>query len=174
MIAEMLKNADVKVNIDYLKNRAHWDAQAVQTLYTGAIDAFYNYQFGALEYRCVRFETETLKTDNYQGNAVINYTDFETPYTRIIEHKHFTPNTVATTLLHTIISHEHSAEWRVGEYQHYPVGGAKNAEIYAKYRALVECESRYIFGGRLAEYAYFDMDQIVKRALKLISSLLLI
>ena len=165
MIRNMLGKAEIEFNTDYLKNREYWDRQANLTLYTGAADAFYGYRFGALEYRSLRFETEELQTDNYQGNAVINFTDALTPYTRIIEHKHFMPD--APVIPHTIISREYSLTWKIGEEAYYPIGDTKNLSIYAKYKALMENEERVLFGGRLASYQYLDMDKTVENAIVL-------
>ena len=130
-------------------------------IYTGAIDAFYDYTLGKLEYRTVRFETEVLDTDNYQGVAVVNYTDRETPYTRVIEHKHFEFGTQKKT----VISREYSTDWKEGMEPYYPVNDARNQELYQKYAALAEKEEKVIFGGRLGEYKYYDMDKVIEAAL---------
>ena len=130
-------------------------------IYTGAIDAFYDYALGKLEYRTVRFETEVLDTDNYQGVAVVNYTDRETPYTRVIEHKHFEFGTQKKT----VISREYSTDWKEGMEPYYPVNDARNQELYQKYAALAEKEEKVIFGGRLGEYKYYDMDKVIEAAL---------
>jgi UDP-galactopyranose mutase len=144
-----------------LKNRQELDALAEKTVYTGAIDAFYDYRLGVLEYRSVRFETEELDTDNFQGNAVVNYTDREVPYTRIIEHKHFEFGKQPTT----IISREYSSEWKKGDEPYYPVNDEKNNELYAKYAELAKGEENVIFGGRLGAYKYYDMDKVIGVAL---------
>jgi UDP-galactopyranose mutase len=157
----MLAKADVRLNTDYLENRQELDALAEKTVYTGAIDAFYDYRLGVLEYRSVRFETEELDTDNFQGNAVVNYTDREVPYTRIIEHKHFEFGKQPTT----IISREYSSEWKKGDEPYYPVNDEKNNELYAKYADLAKCEENVIFGGRLGAYKYYDMDKVIGVAL---------
>jgi len=129
-------------------------------VYTGPVDAYFDYQLGALQYRSVRFETEVLDTDNYQGNAVVNYTDSETPYTRIIEHKHFEFGTQEKT----VISREYSAEWNVGDEPYYPVNDDKNSALYAQYKELADKEENVIFGGRLGEYKYYDMDKVIEAA----------
>jgi UDP-galactopyranose mutase len=161
IVEKMLEKADVRLNTDYLKNRQELDALAEKTVYTGAIDAFYDYRLGVLEYRSVRFETEELDTDNFQGNAVVNYTDREVPYTRIIEHKHFEFGKQPTT----IISREYSSEWKKGDEPYYPVNDEKNNELYAKYAELAKGEENVIFGGRLGAYKYYDMDKVIGVAL---------
>ena len=130
-------------------------------VYTGPIDAYFGFRLGYLEYRSVRFETEVLDTDNFQGNAVVNYTDRETPYTRIIEHKHF----VFGTQPKTVISREYSSEWKPGDEPYYPVNDAKNGALYQQYKALADAEPNVIFGGRLGEYKYYDMDKVIESAL---------
>ena len=162
MVEAMLQGAEVRLNTDYLQNRAALDALAKKTVYTGPIDAYFGFRLGALEYRSVRFETEILDTDNFQGNAVVNYTDRETPFTRIIEHKWFDPAQQEKT----VISREYSAEWNVGEEPYYPINDEKNAALYGQYRALAAGEERVIFGGRLAEYRYYDMDAVIASALQ--------
>ena len=132
--------------------------------YSGPVDAYFDYRLGALQYRSVRFETEVLDTDNYQGNAVVNYTDAETPYTRIIEHKHFEFGTQPKT----VISREYSAEWNKGDEPYYPVNDAKNGALYAEYKQLVDAEPGVIFGGRLGEYKYYDMDKVIEAALDVV------
>ncbi|MCR5282257.1 MAG: UDP-galactopyranose mutase, partial [Lachnospiraceae bacterium] len=148
-------------------NKAALDAQADKVVYTGCIDAYFGQTLGALEYRTVRFETERLEMANYQGNAVINYTDAETPYTRIIEHKWFTfgkaPDGSETS--HTIISREYPSEWKMGDEPYYPVNDEKNSALYAQYKALAEQEEKVIFGGRLGQYRYYDMDAVIAEAL---------
>ena len=161
MAENMLQGIEVRLNTDYLENKAHWDALAKKVVYTGPIDRYYNYRYGNLEYRCVRFETEVLDTDNFQGNAVVNYTDADIPYTRIIEHKHFEFGTQPKT----VISREYSTEWKPGTEPYYPVNDDRNNLLYEQYRELAEKESKTIFGGRLAEYHYYDMDTVIKSAL---------
>ena len=161
MVEKMLSGTEIRLGVDYLADKAAWDAVADQVVYTGPIDRYFNYCFGPLEYRSVRFETEVLKTPNFQGNAVVNYTDRETPYTRIIEHKHFEFGTQPKT----VISREYSSEWKVGDEPYYPVNDEKNKSLYEKYRALAEKETHVIFGGRLGEYKYYDMDAVIERAL---------
>lgn len=162
MVEAMLRGAEVRLSTDYLQNRAQLDALAKKTVYTGPIDAYFGFCLGALAYRSVRFETEILDTDNFQGNAVVNYTDRETPFTRIIEHKWFDPAQQEKT----VISREYSAEWNVGEEPYYPINDEKNAALYEQYRALAAGEERVIFGGRLAEYRYYDMDAVIASALQ--------
>lgn len=162
MIESMIEGIDVKLNIDYLKDKEKWNNIADKVVYTGAIDAYFNYKFGVLEYRSVRFEEEILDCENYQGNAVVNYTDREIPYTRIIEHKHFEFGTQPKT----IISREYSAEWKLGDEPYYPVNDSRNNELYDKYRMLTKEEGKVIFGGRLGEYRYYDMDKVIESALK--------
>ena len=163
MVRKMLEGTEIRLNTDYLEQKPFWDAQAQKVIYTGPVDRYFEYCYGPLQYRSVRFETEVLDTANYQGNAVINYTDRETPYTRIIEHKHF----VFGTQEKTVISREYSAEWKVGDEPYYPVNNDENNALYEKYRALAETETKTIFGGRLGEYRYYDMDVVLDRALKL-------
>ena len=159
----MLAGIEVRLNSDYLKDRSDWNRLAEKIIYTGPIDAYFDYKLGALQYRSVRFETEVLDMENYQGNAVVNYTDRETPFTRIIEHKHF----VFGTQPKTVISREYSAEWKQGDEPYYPVNDARNSKLYEEYRKLADAESNIIFGGRLGEYRYYDMDMIVEAVLKL-------
>ena len=161
MVERMLEGVEVRLGVDYLKEKPALDALADRVVYTGAIDAYFGYKLGALAYRSVRFETEVLDTDNYQGNAVVNYTDAETPYTRIIEHKHFEFGTQPKT----VISREYSAEWKVGDEPYYPVNDEKNGALYARYKALAEGEKGVRFGGRLGEYRYYDMDKVIESAL---------
>ena len=161
LVERMLEGIPVHLHTDFLPRREELSALAERVLYTGPIDAYFDYRLGALEYRSLRFETELLDTDNYQGNAVVNYTDAETPYTRIIEHKHF----VYGTQPKTVITREYSAEWRPGDEPYYPVNDGKNAALYQAYRELAQREQRVIFGGRLGEYRYYDMDQVVRAAL---------
>jgi len=162
MVENILDGIDVRLGTDYLKNRAELDKIAKTVVYTGPIDAFFDFRFGPLEYRTLRFETEVLDIPNFQGNAVINYTDSETPFTRIIEHKHFEFGTQEKT----VISREYSKTWEKGDEPYYPVNDDKNSELYEKYRALADEQENVIFGGRLGEYKYYDMDVVVKRALE--------
>ena len=168
MVANLLDGIDVQLNEDYLEDRAKWDALADKVVYTGAIDAFFNYSLGNLEYRSVRFENEVLDIPNFQGNAAVNYTDRETPWTRIIEHKwfEFGKDENGNDLPKTVISREYSSEWRPGDEPYYPVNDEKNGELYKKYRALADKEDKVIFGGRLGEYKYYDMDAVIASALE--------
>ena len=161
-IAEhLLDGIEVRLNEDYLEKKAEYDALAEKVVYTGPVDAYFDYALGALEYRTVRFETEVLDIPNFQGNAVMNYTDAETPWTRIIEHKWFTFGGQPKT----VISREFSSEWKPGDEPYYPVNDEKNSALYERYRRMAEREPRVIFGGRLGEYRYYDMDQVIRRAL---------
>lgn len=168
MVANMLKGIEVKLNCDYLENKENLDKLADKVVYTGPIDAYFNYNLGPLEYRSVRFETEVLDKPNFQGNAAVNYTDRETPWTRIIEHKwfEFGKDANGNDLPKTVISREYSSEWKVGDEPYYPVNDEKNSKLYKKYKALAEKESKVIFGGRLGEYKYYDMDAVIDSALK--------
>lgn len=157
----LFEKADVQTGVDFLEDKEKYLAMGETVIYTGAIDAFYDYVLGKLEYRTVRFETEVLDTDNYQGVAVVNYTDRETPYTRVIEHKHFEFGTQKKT----VISREYSTDWKEGMEPYYPVNDARNQELYQKYAALAEKEEKVIFGGRLGEYKYYDMDKVIEAAL---------
>ena len=161
MVEKMLDGVEVRLNVDYLAEKEQLDKLADKVVYTGPVDAYFGYRLGALQYRSVRFETEVLDTDNYQGNAVVNYTDAETPYTRIIEHKHFAFGTQPKT----VISREYSTEWHQGDEPYYPVNDEKNGALYAKYKALADAETKVIFGGRLGEYKYYDMDKVIEAAL---------
>ena len=162
MVERMLEGIEVRLGEDYLADKARWDALADRVVYTGPIDAYFGFRLGALEYRSVRFETEVLDTPNFQGNAVVNYTDRETAWTRIIEHKWFDPGDQPKT----VISREYSSEWNPGEEPYYPVNDEKNTQLYEAYRALAGKESRVIFGGRLGEYRYYDMDAVIAAALE--------
>lgn len=165
IIEKMLSGADIQLETDYFSDKAYFDSIAETVVYTGTIDRFFDYQFGELEYRSLRFETETLPVCNYQGNAVINYTDAETPYTRIIEHKHFEPDNAAVQNEEcTVITREYPADWQRGSEPYYPVNDAQNAALYARYRELAARERRVIFGGRLGMYRYFDMDDTIAAA----------
>lgn len=169
MVANMLKGIEVKLNCDYLENKENLDKLADKVVYTGPIDAYFNYNLGPLEYRSVRFETEVLDKPNFQGNAAVNYTDRETPWTRIIEHKwfEFGKDAEGNNLPKTVISREYSSEWKVGDEPYYPVNDEKNGILYKKYKALADKEKKVIFGGRLGEYKYYDMDAVIDSALKL-------
>ena len=161
MVANMLEGIEVRLNIDYLANKAELDALAGKVVYTGPIDAYFDFCLGTLEYRSVRFENEILDMPNFQGNAAVNYTDRETPWTRIIEHKWFEFGTQPKT----VISREYSSEWKPGDEPYYPVNDEKNGALYQQYKALAEKESNVIFGGRLGEYKYYDMDAVIAAAL---------
>ena len=164
LVENLLAGIEVRLGVDYLQNKAALDALADTVVYTGPIDAYFGYSLGALQYRSVRFETETLDCPNWQGNAVVNYTDADTPYTRIIEHKHFVFGSTAPGTK-TVISREYSAEWKVGDEPYYPVNDDANSALYARYKALADAEGGVIFGGRLGEYKYYDMDKVIERAL---------
>ena len=161
IVEKMLEGADVQTDTDYFEFRKSNPDIADTTIFTGMIDEYFDYQLGALDYRSVRFETEVLDTDNYQGNAVVNYTEREVPYTRIIEHKHFEFGTQEKT----VISREYSSEWKVGMEPYYPVNDEKNGKLFAAYKELAEKEEHVIFGGRLGNYQYYDMDKVVEAAL---------
>jgi UDP-galactopyranose mutase len=163
IVEKLLDGIEVRLNTDYLTHRQELDAVAEKIVYTGMIDAFYDYKLGVLEYRSVRFETEELAMENYQGNAVVNYTDKDVPYTRIIEHKHFEFGKQPTT----VISREYSSEWKKGDEPYYPVNNERNDALYQQYKELSEKENRVIFGGRLGGYKYYDMDKVIASALEL-------
>lgn len=167
MVANMLDGIEVRLQTDYLKNKAELDGLAEKIIYTGPIDAYFRYELGTLEYRSVWFETEVLDIPNFQGNAAVNYTDRETPWTRIIEHKwfEFGKDAKGQDLPKTVISREYSSEWKAGDEPYYPVNDEKNGELYEKYKALADKESKVIFGGRLGEYKYYDMDAVIESAL---------
>ncbi len=162
MAEKMLKGTEVLTNVDYLPYKAFWDKQADTVIYTGPVDAYFGYSLGALAYRSLRFETKALNIPDYQGNAVVNYTDSETPYTRIIEHKHFTYGKQKNT----VITFEFSCEWHPGAEPYYPIRDAQNVRLYEKYLELAENEKSTVFGGRLGSYRYFDMDQVIGSALE--------
>ena len=164
IIEKMLAGIEVRLNTDFLANREELKGMADKVIYTGPIDAYFDYCYEELEYRKVRFETEVLDTENYQGNAVVNYTEYEVPYTRIIEHKHFEFGTQKKT----VISREYSAEWKKGDEPYYPVNNEKNNALYEKYVALAKKEQGVIFGGRLGKYKYYDMHNVVAEALALV------
>ena len=168
MVANMLDGIPVRLQVDYLAHKGELDQLAGQVIYTGPVDAYFGYTLGNLEYRSIRFETEVLDKPNFQGNAVINYTDRETPWTRIIEHKWFEFGTQPET----VISREYSAEWKPGDEPYYPVNDEKNSALYAKYAELAKAETNVHFGGRLGEYKYYDMDAVILAALRLRETLL--
>ena len=169
MVAHMLEGIEVRLGVDYLEHKEELDALAEKVVYTGPIDAYFGYRLGALEYRSVRFETEVLDKPNFQGNAAVNYTDRETPWTRIIEHKWFQlgKDDEGNDLPKTVISREYSSEWKPGDEPYYPVNDERNSVLYQQYRTLAEKESKVIFGGRLGEYKYYDMDQVIAAALEM-------
>ena len=167
LVENMLDGIEVHLNCDYLENRETLDSLAEKVLYTGPIDAFYGFCLGTLQYRSVRFETELLDMPNFQGNAAVNYTDRETPWTRIIEHKWFTfgKDENGNDLPKTVISREYSAEWKPGDEPYYPVNDERNGALYRAYKDLADREEKVVFGGRLGEYKYYDMDQVIAAAL---------
>ena len=172
MVAHMLEGTEVRLNEDYLaspEKKAEYDAMADKVIYTGPIDAYFGYSEGYLEYRSVRFENEVLDKPNFQGNAAVNYTDRETPWTRIIEHKwfEFGKDDQGNDLPKTVISREFSSEWKPGDEPYYPVNDEKNGSLYQTYKALAEKEEKVVFGGRLGEYKYYDMDQVIASALEM-------
>ena len=163
MVEKILEGVEVQLNTDYLEKKEFWDGQAEKIIYTGPIDAYFSYKLGALEYRSVRFETEVLDKPNFQGNAVVNYTDRETPWTRIIEHKFFEFGDQPKT----VISREYSSEWKAGDEPYYPVNDEKNSKLYQEYKKLAEEETNVVFGGRLGEYKYYDMDAVIDSVLRM-------
>lgn len=165
MVARMLEGVEVRLGCDYLVDKEQWDAMADRVVYTGPIDAYFRYCYGALEYRSVRFETEQLDIPNYQGNAAVNYTDKETPWTRIIEHKWFEDKGQPRT----IISREFSSAWKLGDEPYYPINDEANSALYQRYRQLAAADSKCIFGGRLGEYKYYDMDAVIAAALRCVN-----
>ncbi len=169
MVENLLQGIEVRLNEDYLLRKKEWDALADQVIYTGAVDAYFGYVLGNLEYRSVRFETEILDMPNFQGNAAVNYTDSETPWTRIIEHKwfEFGKDEEGRDLPRTVISREYSSEWKPGDEPYYPVNDEKNSALYARYKELADQEENVIFGGRLGEYRYYDMDAVIASSLEL-------
>lgn len=173
LVEKMLDGCDVRLGVDYFDHKEELDAQANRIIYTGEIDRYFNYQYGHLQYRTVSFETELLEgVANYQGNAVVNYTDVETPYTRIIEHKHFEMFGAALEECpDTVISREYSKEWQPGDEPYYPVNDASNSQLYAQYKALADSQTKVIFGGRLAEYKYYDMHKVIERAMEVVKGL---
>lgn len=162
IVEKMLSHADVRLNTDYFAHRAELSSLAHKTVFTGMLDEYFDFCYGALQYRTVRFEEELLECDNYQGNAVVNYTDIEVPYTRIIEHKHFEFGTQPVT----VISREYSSEWQPGIEPYYPINDQRNSSLFAKYQELSKREENVIFGGRLGNYRYYDMDQVIAAALE--------
>lgn len=167
IIGKLLDGIDVRLQADFFADRAAYEALAEKIVFTGMIDEFYEYCFGELEYRSLRFENETLGTDNFQGNAVVNYTEYEVPYTRIIEHKHFEFGDQEKT----VITREYPATWKKGDEPYYPMNDEKNNALFAKYKELADAEENVIFGGRLGEYKYYDMHQVVARALEVVKSI---
>lgn len=168
MVSKMLEGIEVQLETDYFSNKNYFDSMAEHVVYTGSIDQYFDYSEGVLEYRMVRFEHELLDCENYQGNAVVNYTEREIPYTRIIEHKHFEFGKQPKT----IISREYPSEWKLGEEPYYPVNNERNNECYEKYKQLAEKQKNIIFGGRLGEYKYYDMDKVIESALSKINEML--
>lgn len=168
MVENLLDGIEVRLNTDYLEKKNEWDSMAQKVVYTGAIDAYFNFSLGNLEYRSVRFENELLDIPNFQGNAAVNYTDRETPWTRIIEHKWFDfgKDENGNEIPKTIISKEYSSEWKPGDEPYYPVNDEKNGNLYLSYKALADKEENIIFGGRLGEYRYYDMDAVIASALE--------
>ena len=162
MVEKMLSGIEVRTGVDYLEEKDKWNETAKKVIYTGPIDAYFAYQYGPLEYRSVRFETEVLDMENYQGNAVVNYTEREIPYTRIIEHKHFEFGEQSKT----VISREYPSEWQPGDEPYYPINNEKNNTLYEKYKELSIEQEKVIFGGRLGEYKYYDMDAVIGAALE--------
>ena len=161
----MLENCDIELNVDYLQNKDKYNQIANRILYTGMIDEFFNYKLGNLDYRSLRFENEVLDNVNdYQGNAVFNYTDSKTPYTRIIEHKHFEFNNCKGT----IITKEYPSDWKIGDEAYYPINDDKNNKLFNEYKKLADKEPNIIFGGRLGNYKYYDMDKTIEAALELV------
>ena len=173
LVENMLDGIEVKLNTNYLKKKEYYDSIAEKVIYTGPIDAYFDYRLGYLEYRSVKFENEVLDIPSYQGNAAVNYTDRETPWTRIIEHKwfEFGKDENGNDLPKTIISKEYSSEWKLGDEPYYPVNDEKNSNLYQSYKELASSEKKVIFGGRLGEYKYYDMDQVIASALKLCDKL---
>lgn len=167
IVQNMLNKSDVMLNTDFFENRKKFENMADKILFTGMIDEFYDYKFGELEYRSLRFETQILDTENYQGNAVINYTDLEVPYTRIIEHKHFEFGNQPKT----VITKEFPLKWEKGIEPYYPINDEKNTTIYEKYKQLADKENKIIFGGRLGRYKYYDMNNIIEEAIKIAKSI---
>ncbi len=174
MVENMLDGIEVRLDIDYLQNKKEFDAIADKVIYTGAIDAYFGFKLGTLEYRSVRFENELLEKPSFQGNAAVNYTDAETPWTRIIEHKwfEFGKDEEGNDLPKTVISREYSSEWKPGDEPYYPVNDEKNGALYAEYKKLADAEDKVVFGGRLGEYKYYDMDAVIHSALQMADKML--
>ncbi|WP_027296799.1 UDP-galactopyranose mutase [Robinsoniella sp. KNHs210] len=168
IISNMLKGSDVRLNTDYFADRVELDSLAEKTVFTGMIDEFYNHCFGTLEYRSLHFETQLLEEENYQGNAVVNYTEFDVPYTRIIEHKHFEFGEQKKT----VITKEYPKQWENGVEPYYPINDDKNGVLFAKYKELAEREDKVIFGGRLAEYKYYDMHNVIQQAMECVEKMI--
>ena len=162
LIEKLFEGCDVELGVDYLEKKDYYDGLAKRVIYTGTIDRYFDYCYGKLEYRSLRFETEVLPEENFQGVAVVNYTEREIPYTRIIEHKHFEFGTQEKT----VITREYPADWKEGMEPYYPVNDEKNGKLYEKYKALAEKEGKVVFGGRLGEYQYYDMDKVIARAME--------
>ena len=169
MIANMLEGIEVRLSVDYLEHKDELDQLADQIIYTGEIDKFFNYCYGALEWRSLRFEEEIIDKSDYQGNAVINYTEYEIPYTRIAEHQYFEPGQKHSK---TVITKEYSKTWSVGDEAYYPINDQKNSELYQKYKTLADQQSNIYFGGRLGTYSYYNMDVVVEKALQLVEKLI--
>lgn len=169
MVEKILEGVEVKLGRDYLEAREYYNSLTKRILFTGTIDAFFDYSLGNLEYRSVRFESELLDIPNFQGNAAVNYTDRDIPWTRIIEHKwfEFGKDEFGNDLPKTIISREYSLEWKPGDEPYYPVNDEKNGTLYQRYKALATTQKKVRFGGRLGEYRYYDMDQVIAAALEL-------
>lgn len=165
IIEKMLKGIKVRLNTDFFENREYFENIADKIVFTGMIDKYYNYKYGELEYRSLRFETEILDEKNFQGNAVVNYTEFEIPYTRIIEHKHFEFDEISPK---TVITKEYPDTWTRDKEPYYPINDDKNNQLYKKYEKLAKTDSKVIFGGRLGKYKYYDMDKVIEEALNLI------
>ncbi len=167
LFEKMLEGIEVLLNTDYLSQKYKFDKIAEKVIYTGPIDAYFEYELGTLDYRSLRFEHEVIPEENFQGNAVINYTECEVPYTRVIEHKHFDP----VTTDHTIVTKEYPCDWSLGDEPYYPVNDESNMKLFKKYLALAKAEKQVIFGGRLAEYKYYDMHQVIRSALNTVKKL---
>ena len=173
LIEGLLDGVETRTGVDYFASKAELDAKADKIVFTGKIDEYFGYEYGNLQYRTVRFETEVLDTPNYQGNAVVNYTEREVPYTRVIEHKHFEMfGQDVYNNPKTVISKEYSTEWKPGMEPYYPVNDKQNTELYAKYKELADKEQNVIFGGRLAEYKYYDMDDVIEAALSALDGII--
>lgn len=168
IIEKMLDKVEVKLNTDFFVNKNEFMEQCNKVIYTGPIDQFFDYCYGPLEYRTIRFETEVLNESNYQGNAVVNYTDYDIPYTRIIEHKHFEFDSTSSK---TVISREYSSTWVLGEEPYYPINDGKNSALFKKYQMLADRQCKVLFGGRLGQYKYYDMDDVIAEALKVVEQL---